>query len=197
MNRFFTCIAALLSAISMNAQKAEYFTPYKSTALRLPSVPIVVNDPYLSIWSPYDKLTDGPTRHWTHAQKAINGLLRVDGTTYRFMGVERPYILKSILPMANEKAWTAKTSRSFPGNGWANSDFDDSSWGTETGAFGTPNEYPNVNTSWTDTNSDVYTRRTVSLTADDLKEDLYAVYSHDDVFELYINGYQIVSTGET
>lgn len=197
MNRFLTCIAVLVAATSMNAQKAEFFTPYKTTALRMPSVPIIVNDPYFSIWSPYDKLTDGSTRHWTNAQKAIDGLLRVDGTVYRFMGVERPYILESILPMADEGAWTGLAYHSNPGDGWAEPEADVSGWKEEKGAFGSADEYSNVNTSWTATNSDLYTRRTVTLTADELAEDLYIVYSHDDVFELYINGTRVISTGET
>lgn len=197
MKRFFTLLVAVVAAMIVSAQTADLFKPYKAVDLRLPSVPIIVNDPYFSIWSPFDKLTDGSTRHWTNAQKAIDGLLRVDGETYRFMGVERPYILKSIMAMADEGAWTARTSRSNPGSGWAAADFDDSSWATEKGAFGTRDEYPNVYTNWTEENSDVYARRTVTLTAEDLASDLYVVYSHDDVFELYINGTRVVSTGET
>lgn len=68
------------------AQTPETFVPYKTTDLRLPSVPLVVNDPYFSIWSPYDHLNDGTTRHWTNDEKPIDGLLRVDGKTYSFMG---------------------------------------------------------------------------------------------------------------
>ena len=193
----FTSLVAAVAAMTVGAQNAEFFEPYKEVDLRLPSVPLVVNDPYFSIWSPYDRLTDGTTRHWTDAQKAIDGLLRVDGKTYRFMGVEKPYVLKSILPMADEGAWTAKTSRTYPGDGWADPAFDDSSWGTERGAIGSADEYPNVNTNWDVENTDVYARRTVNLTADDIADDLYIVYSHDDVFELYINGTQVISTGET
>ena len=63
--------------------QSEFFSPYKATSLRLPAVPIVVNDPYFSIWSPYDNLTEGNTRLWTGDEKPLEGLLRVDGTTYR------------------------------------------------------------------------------------------------------------------
>ncbi|MBQ6653572.1 MAG: DUF4965 domain-containing protein, partial [Prevotella sp.] len=54
-----------------------------------------------------------------------------------------------------------------------------------------------VHTEWNEPNSDVYVRRTVSLSAADLEKDLYVVFSHDDVFELYISGTKVVQTGET
>lgn len=75
-------------AIMSYSQTPQTFEPYKKTDLRLPSVPIIVNDPYFSIWSPYDHLNDGTTRHWSPAKKPITGLLRVDGKTYLFMGTD-------------------------------------------------------------------------------------------------------------
>ena len=48
-----------------NAQTGNLFKPVKEVALRTPSVPIVVSDPHFSIWSPYDKLMEGSTEHWT------------------------------------------------------------------------------------------------------------------------------------
>lgn len=75
-----------LASVTLMAQSAADFVPYKETSLRLPSVPLLMNDPYFSIWSNYDALNGGPTKHWCEQEKAIEGLLRVDGTAYRFMG---------------------------------------------------------------------------------------------------------------
>ena len=53
---------------------------------RSPATPLVVHDPYFSIWSTTDRLTDGPTRHWTGVPQELNGLVRVDDKNYRFLG---------------------------------------------------------------------------------------------------------------
>ena len=181
------------------AQTPETFTPYKTNSLRLPSVPLLLNDPYFSFWSPFDKLTDGSVRHWSDAEKPIEGLLRVDGQNYRWMGNGQSILLDPIAPMADaEGAWYGRVSHSYQSNSnWTSRSFNDSSWEEEQAAWGTPNEYPYVHNSWTATNSDIYVRRSVTLTADDLKKDLWIQFSHDDVFELYVNGTQVVSTGET
>lgn len=188
--------AASLPAVG---QTTEDFVPYRQSELRLPSVPILINDPYFSIWSNHDELNGGATTHWSLQEKAVDGLLRVDGVTYRFLGHQKKNLLKPVAPMTVDGAgWSGKVNYSRQdGEGWTLPGFDDSSWGTEQAAWGTPGEYPSVNNKWTGDDKDIYVRRNVDLTNDDLGKDLWVKFSHDDVFELYINGKKIVSTGLT
>jgi Domain of unknown function (DUF5127)/Domain of unknown function (DUF4964) len=57
-----------------------------TAVLRAPATPLVVHDPYFSIWSDSNRLTDGPTRHWTGVTHELNGIVRVDGKNYRYLG---------------------------------------------------------------------------------------------------------------
>jgi hypothetical protein len=53
---------------------------------RPPATPLVTNDPFFSLWSMADNLTDVPVKHWTEVAQPILGLARIDGKTYRWMG---------------------------------------------------------------------------------------------------------------
>ena len=194
-----TALAITAGGLPAWGQSAEDFQPYKATELRLPSVPLLTNDPFFSIWSNYDALNEGPTRHWCEQEKAIDGLLRVDGVTYRFMGSEKENLLKPIAPLTVDgEGWSGKVSYDKQNDlNWVAPGFNDSKWATEQAAWGTPGEYPNVNNPWTGENKDIYVRRSVTLTPEDLEKDLWVKFSHDDVFELYINGLRVASTGET
>ena len=77
-NRFILSLAIAVSGILQVS--AEQFRP--------PSVPLVTFDPYLSIWSAADHLTDRPTQHWTTRHHSLDSLIRVDGVAYRLMGSE-------------------------------------------------------------------------------------------------------------
>ncbi len=54
--------------------------------LRAPAYPLITIDPFFSVWSMADKLTDENTNHWTCKPNTIMGIASIDGTDYRFMG---------------------------------------------------------------------------------------------------------------
>ena len=112
------------------------------------------------------------------------------------MGQQQSYILSPIAPMADEERWEGRVSREVQKDGWQAEDFNAEAWDVQKAAWGSPNlDY--ISSRWSRENTDVYIRREVELTADQLAEDLYLKYSHDDVFQLYVNGTEVASTGET
>ncbi|MDR2563728.1 MAG: DUF4965 domain-containing protein [Prevotellaceae bacterium] len=170
--------------LQLKAQPAE-------TGLRAPAYPLVTVDPYTSAWSFTDKLYEDNVKHWTGAEFPLVGALRVDGVTYRFMGVER-VPLKGIAPISYEASWEGRFTLERPKEGWTEAGFDDSSWDLGKAAFGTPDE-TNVQTQWL--SRSIWVRRNLTTGSIDLTKKLFIKYSHDDTFELYVNGVQIVKTG--
>lgn len=79
--RLLLCVAGSVGAVAAGIAG-------EAVNLRAPSVPLVAVDPYISIWSPADKLTDAPTKHWTEAPERLTSVVRIDGTAYRIMGDE-------------------------------------------------------------------------------------------------------------
>ena len=54
--------------------------------LRAPAIPLVTVDPYFSLWSPANRLTNEDTVHWTGIANLLRGVAVVDGTAFRFLG---------------------------------------------------------------------------------------------------------------
>ena len=53
---------------------------------RYPAVPLVVHDPFFSVWSFSDRLTESWSCHWGGADSRLSGILRIDGRSLRFAG---------------------------------------------------------------------------------------------------------------
>ena len=79
-------------------------------ALRAPAVPLVVNDPYLNVWSMSDNLTDEWSKHWTGQAHPMCGLIRIDGQPYQFMGGELRFVAVDI-PIMEQTSVTVLPTR--------------------------------------------------------------------------------------
>lgn len=184
-----TTLTLLMLGALCHISASNIFTPVQKTDLRLPSVPLITSDPYFSIWSPYDKLNEGSTRHWTNDEKSLIGAVRVDGKVYRFMGKQA---MQVILPMAGSEAWKGNFTFDKPEDNWTSPDYSADKWNVGKGAFGT-NDQPAVRTEWN--TKDIWVRREFTLDDININNSIYLKYSHDDIFELFLNGEKIVSTG--
>ncbi len=161
-------------------------------ALRAPAYPLVTIDPYTSAWSASDQLYGAGVTHWTGKPFPLIGAVRIDGEIYRFMGQELP-ILTNIVPTAASGAWSGRFVTEKPSDDWMKPGFDDSSWNSGEGAFGSIPAESLAKTEWN--GPEIWTRRTFDMPEDVSDKPLYLNYSHDDDMIGYINGIKVVDTG--
>lgn len=93
--------------------------------------------------------------------------------------------------MTDTDTWQGSYTFDEPAAGWNALSFNAAGWKEGQGAFGTP-DMPRVHTRWT--TPDIWVRRDFQINDDMNGETIYLKYSHDDVFELYLNGEKLVAT---
>jgi hypothetical protein len=91
MPLFPRAVALVLAICNLAVQAAQRPAPparepVPSGQLIPPATPLVACDPYFSIWSPADKLTDKTTTHWTGKPHPLSSIAIIDGKQFRVMG---------------------------------------------------------------------------------------------------------------
>lgn len=175
-----TCILAVMAFVSCSNKGTDDYI----NELRPSAFPLVTIDPYMSLWSFSDELYDKEVRHWTGMEEPVQARLRVDGEVFLVMGKPVGNTI-TVVPSAKQEKWDARYIKGdMPDENWYAEDYDDSSWNQGQGGFGAE-EKTTTGTCWNEL-GDIYIRRTFDLS--EVPQNLVMDCSHDEEYELYING---------
>ncbi len=86
--RMKTSLCSIAAALALLFVPSLAFAQTPASQQRPPATPLIVHNPYFSIWSETDRLTDSNTRHWTRHEQRLTGLVRIDGKSFRIMGAD-------------------------------------------------------------------------------------------------------------
>lgn len=161
-------------------------------SLRPPAYPLITHDPYFSIWSTTDQLTEGPTRHWTGRPHSLEGIVRVDGKAYQFLGAP-PTLYQALLPTGETKPYEALYTANKPAAGWEQPDFVPQGWKTGSGPFG---DSPAARSPFRNGQIDkdgIFIRREFNYDGKTDPAKLLLTLINDDDLTVYLNGTRIFS----
>ena len=181
-------IAVFIASACTNSNESRIHSD-----LRAPAYPLINIDTYTNAWLFGDILYEKQLSHWTGKEFPLLAVLRVDGQIFRFMGVESA-LLKPIEKMSDDEGWEAKYVYEIPQKNWFYRDFDDKSWKQGQAAFGKRENGQHIRTPWE--SEHIWIRREFILEEDLSAKKIFLKYSHDDDVEIYINGIEVVNTGD-
>lgn len=78
-----------------------------------PSIPLIVMDPYMNIWSTDTNLYDDWPKYWNSKVKAFSGFIRIDGSSYRFMGPNNDQVDIDAVVQTSVTVWPTRTIYEF------------------------------------------------------------------------------------
>lgn len=154
---------------------------------KMPAYPLITHNVYFNIWSAGDQLNATTTRHWSGASQPLTGMIKVDDSTYNFLGLSSVDKYKPVLPASDEAKYTCPYLETTASAGWQNLSFDDSQWPLGSGVFSND---PRKQTAWY--TPDIYIRRVFSMDTLNTDSLLLKLY-HDDNVEVYLNGVEVYS----